>query len=70
MNSEFNTTEQLRGQGWAVADDGTVSVQPGGALAKLAATNPVAKMQLQELAASHTVQLKTLLAHAIDHARD
>ncbi len=61
-SSIVNTTEQLRGQGWAVADDGTVSVQPGGALAKLAATNPVAKMQLQELAASHTVQLKTLLA--------
>lgn len=53
---------QLKQQGWDVADDGTVSVRPGGPLDQLARQSPVAAMQLKQLAARNSLQLKTLLA--------
>ncbi|MGV0810933.1 alpha/beta hydrolase [Mycolicibacterium boenickei] len=61
-SSIVNTVEQLRGQGWQVADDGTVSVRPGSALDFFARLSPVNRMMLQALAARESAQLKTMLA--------
>lgn len=53
---------QLEAQGWQVADDGTVSVRPGGPLDQLARQSAVAAMQIKQLSARNSFQLKTLLA--------
>jgi hypothetical protein len=58
----LQAVDQLKGQGWLVAPDGTVSVRPGSPLdqyAKLSLTNA---MQLQQLAATNSLTLKTHLA--------
>ncbi|BBX89328.1 WXG100 family type VII secretion target [Mycolicibacterium boenickei] len=53
---------QLKQQGWDVFDDGTVSVRAGGPLDQLARKSPVAAMQIRQLAARNSLQMKTLLA--------
>lgn len=53
---------QLTQQGWDVSDEGTVSVRAGGPLDQLAQRNPVAAMQIRQLAARNSFQMKTLLA--------
>lgn len=53
---------KLEGQGWGVADDGTVSLVPGSPLAGYAKISPTNDMHVRQLAAEHTVTLKTLLA--------
>lgn len=53
---------KLEGQGWGVADDGTVSLVPGSPLAGYARISPTNDMHVRQLAAEHTVTLKTLLA--------
>jgi hypothetical protein len=53
---------KLEGQGWGVADDGTVSLVPGSPLAGYAKISPTNDMQVRQLAAEHAVTLKTLLA--------
>ncbi|HET7739904.1 MAG TPA: hypothetical protein VFL67_04570 [Mycobacterium sp.] len=53
---------KLEGQGWGVADDGTVSLVPGSPLAGYAKISPTNDMHVRQLAAEHTVNLKTLLA--------
>lgn len=58
----LSSVERLRGQGWQVADDGTVSIRPGSALDIFARLSPVNRMVLQALAAKASAQLKTQLA--------
>lgn len=53
---------KLEGQGWGVADDGTVSLVPGSPLAGYAKISPTNDMHVRQLAVEHTVNLKTLLA--------
>ncbi|OCB53565.1 hypothetical protein A5722_23995 [Mycobacterium vulneris] len=53
---------QLKQQGWDVSDDGTVSVRAGGPLDQMARKSPVAAMQIRQLAARNSLQMKTLLA--------
>ncbi|WP_372517161.1 WXG100 family type VII secretion target [Mycolicibacterium frederiksbergense] len=57
-----STVDQLRGQGWQVADDGTVSIRPGSVLDAFARLSPLNRMMLQALAAKASLELKTLLA--------
>ena len=52
----------LRGQGWGVADNGTVSLEPGSPLAGYASISPVNEMHVRQLAAENSMNLKTLLA--------
>ena len=54
--------EQLEQQGWEVASDGTVSVRSGSVLDKYAQLSPVVGMQLRQLSATGSAQLKKLLA--------
>ena len=54
--------EQMRQQGWQVGSDGTVSVQAGSRLAQLAQDSPVTEMQLDQLAATNSVNVKQQLA--------
>ncbi|MEW2479168.1 alpha/beta hydrolase [Mycobacterium sp. NPDC049093] len=56
------TVDKLKGQGWQVADDGTVSVRPGSVLDFYAKLSPVNRMLLQAMAAKASAQLKTMLA--------
>lgn len=56
------TVDNLKGQGWQVADDGTVSVRPGSVLDFYSRLSPVNRMVLQALAAKASAQLKTMLA--------
>jgi hypothetical protein len=58
----LDTVAQLKQQGWDVADDGTVSVRPGGPLDWLARKSAAAAMQLRQLAARNSVEIKTMLA--------
>lgn len=58
----LSSVEQLRGQGWQVADDGTVSIRPGSALDVFARLSPVNRMVLRALAAKASAQLKAQLA--------
>jgi WXG100 family type VII secretion target len=58
----MSAADQLKGQGWQVGPDGTVSVRPGSPLddyTKISASNA---LQVQQLAAKNSVTLKTLLA--------
>jgi hypothetical protein len=55
------TVDRLDGEGWSVAPDGSVSVQPGSGLAAFAATSPAAAMRVRALATDHTARLATLL---------
>ncbi|OMC37332.1 hypothetical protein A5740_04925 [Mycobacterium sp. GA-1841] len=54
--------EQLKSQGWQVADDGTVSIRPGSTLEQFAKLNPANAIRLQALAADASVRMKTMLA--------
>ena len=56
------TVNQLSGQGWQVAADGTVSVRPGSPLDRWAKVSPVNAMKLQQVAAANSVTVKTFLA--------
>lgn len=58
----LRTVDYLRGQGWQVGPDGTVSVRPGSALDSCARISPVNEMRLRQLAAANSVTMKTLLA--------
>lgn len=58
----LRTADQLRGQGWEVGPDGTVSVRPGSALDSCARIGTVNEMRLRQLAAANSVTMKTLLA--------
>jgi hypothetical protein len=57
-----HAVDRLDGQGWSVAPDGSVSVQPGSALATFAAASPVDAMRVRVLATNHTARLTELLA--------
>lgn len=57
-----HAVDRLDGQGWSVAADGSISVQPGSALATFAAANPVDGMRVRALATEHTAALTELLA--------
>jgi len=54
--------QTLTGQGWQVADDGTVSVRPGGSLERHATVGPSNEMRVRLLAADNTVKVQSLLA--------
>lgn len=58
----LSTADQLRGQGWQVGSDGTVSVRPGSPLDKYARVSPVNNMQIRQQAATNSMTMKTLLA--------
>ncbi|UNB51934.1 hypothetical protein [Mycolicibacterium sp. YH-1] len=58
----LDSVAKLEGQGWGVADNGTVSLVPGSPLAGYAKISPTNDMHVRQLAAEHTVTLKTLLA--------
>ncbi len=58
----LQTVSQLSGQGWQVASDGTVSVKPGSPLDRYAKFSPANAMKIQQLAATNSVNVKTLLA--------
>ena len=57
----LQTVSQLSGQGWQVAQDGTVSVRLGSPLDQYAKVSPVNAMKIQQLAATNSVAVKTLL---------
>jgi WXG100 family type VII secretion target len=58
----LQTVSTLRGQGWQVAPDGTVSVQPGSPLDQYAKISPVNAMKVQQLAATNSVIVTAQLA--------
>ncbi|MUL83108.1 MULTISPECIES: alpha/beta hydrolase [unclassified Mycolicibacterium] len=58
----LGAVNQLRGQGWQVSPDGTVSVRPGSMLAAFARLSPANAMVLQSLAAKNSAALKAMLA--------
>lgn len=58
----LSTVERLKGQGWQVADDGTVSIRPGSALDFFARLSPVNRLMLQAMAANASLDLKSMLA--------
>lgn len=58
----LQTVSQLCGQGWQVAPDGTVSARPGSPLDRYANVSPVNAMKLQQLAATNSMAVTTLLA--------
>ena len=58
----LDNVAELEQQGWNVADDGTVSVRPGGPLDWLARQSAAASMRLRQLSARNSLQMKTLLA--------
>ncbi|MDT0551311.1 WXG100 family type VII secretion target, partial [Streptomyces lonegramiae] len=55
----LGTVERLEGQGWQVADDGTVSIRPGSALDFFARLSPVNRLMLQAMAANASLDLKS-----------
>ncbi|OMC39416.1 hypothetical protein A5740_26865 [Mycobacterium sp. GA-1841] len=61
-NAILSNVEQLRGQGWQVADDGTVSIRPGSALDFYSRLSPVNWMLLKAKAARASARLKSMLA--------
>lgn len=58
----MTTVAQLSGQGWHVAPDGTVSVRPGSPLDQFAKISTANAMKVQQLAATNSVNVKSLLA--------
>lgn len=58
----LSTADQLRGQGWQVGSDGSVSVRPGSPLDRYARISPVNEMQVRQLASANSLAMKTLLA--------
>ena len=58
----LQTVSQLSGQGWQVGPDGTVSVRPGSPLDQFAKVSPTNALRLQQLAATNSTNVKTLLA--------
>lgn len=58
----LGAVSQLQSQGWQVSPDGSVSVRPGGPLDQFARMSPVAAMQVLQLAAANSVDLKMRLA--------
>lgn len=58
----MNTVSQLSGQGWQVGPDGTVSVRAGSPIDQFAKISPDNAMKVQQLAATNSVNVKTLLA--------
>ncbi|MDR3663265.1 MAG: alpha/beta hydrolase [Mycobacterium sp.] len=61
-NAILQSVSALKGQGWQVGADGTVSVQPGSPLDRYAKTSPVQAIQVQHMAATNSTALKTMLA--------
>ncbi|OPX12974.1 alpha/beta hydrolase [Mycobacterium sp. AT1] len=57
------SVSQLKAQGWQVGPDGTVSVRRGSALDQYGKFSPANAMKLQQIAATNSVILKTLLAN-------
>jgi len=62
--------QTVEDQGWQVADDGTVSAIPGGPLDEFATISPTNEMRIRQLAAEHTVRVKTILAQFDDQDAD
>ncbi|BBY28132.1 alpha/beta hydrolase [Mycolicibacterium sediminis] len=62
-SSLVQSVAQLKGQGWQVGADGTVSVRPGSALDQYAKVSPANAMRLQQLAASNSLGVKALLGN-------
>jgi WXG100 family type VII secretion target len=58
----LQTVNQLKGHGWQVGPDGTVSVRPGSPLDQYAKVSRANAMKLQQLAATNSLAVKTLLA--------
>ncbi|WP_197497262.1 alpha/beta fold hydrolase [Mycobacterium sp. 852013-51886_SCH5428379] len=58
----LDTATRLRQQGWRVSPAGTVTVEPGSALDRYAATSPLAWLRVRQLAATGTATLTALLA--------
>ena len=58
----LRTVDQLTAQGWQIAADGTVSVRPGGPLDQFAKMGPINALKVQQLAATNSAAVKTLLA--------
>ena len=61
---------RLSAQGWLIAPDGSVSVRPGSVLDHHRRLSPVHDMRLRQLAATHALTLKTLLAQFDTADRD
>ena len=59
--SLLSAVNQLQGQGWQIAPDGTVSVRPGSVLDWYAKLSPIHAMLLRQLAATNSLTLKSLL---------
>lgn len=60
--SLLRAVDQLSAQGWLVAPDGTVTVRPGSALEQYAEMGPANAMNVEQLAAKNSVDIKTQLA--------
>lgn len=60
--SVLNSVSQLKGQGWQVGSDGSVSVRPGSAIDQFAKLSPANAMKVQQLAATNSMNVKALLA--------
>lgn len=58
----MQTVSQLSGQGWQVGPDGSVSVRPGSPMNQFAKFSTSNAMKIQQLAATNSVNVKTLLA--------
>ncbi|MGV0784011.1 C40 family peptidase [Mycolicibacterium sp. XJ775] len=58
----IDAVDNLTQYGYQVADDGTVSIRPGGPLDVAAKLSPVTALEIRQLAAANSVKLKTLLA--------
>lgn len=61
---------KLTGQGWLIGPDGSVSVHPDSMLDRYRRLSPVHDAQLRQLAATHALALKTLLAQFDTADRD
>ena len=54
---------QLQQKGWQVSGDGSVTVRSGSVLGWLSKLSPANALQLRQLAAASSTQMKTMLAH-------
>ncbi|KRD06669.1 hypothetical protein ASE48_11900 [Mycobacterium sp. Root265] len=61
---------RLTAQGWLIAPDGSVSVRPGSMLDHHRSLSPVHDTRLRQLAATHAMTLKTMLAQFDTTDRD
>ena len=60
--SVLNTVSELKGQGWQVGPDGSVSVRPGSPIDQFAKISEPNAMKVQQLAATNSANVKALLA--------